>query len=174
VRTASIFSGHADDTPAAAQADEAEALAAAIVDGTADDSSSSPFEDFIDDIRTQSFDQRLASITARAPSGLAGRSFARQSSTKMPLGLDREASAALAANLQSALHLAGVSSCLEQRVGSFSGGANSSLGLSGKGSQGLKSVGVASLTRALSMLGSVAEQQDAETMEALIDEALAA
>jgi hypothetical protein len=169
VRTASIFAGHAEDTPAAAQADEAEALAAAIADGTVDDSS--PFSDFIEDFRTQSFDQRLASITGRVPSGLAGRSFVCQSSTKQPLGLDREASAVLAANLQSALHLAGISSCLEQRGASFLGAVNGSAG-SGK-MQELKSAGVASLTRALSMLGSVAEH-DAETMEALIDEALVA
>jgi hypothetical protein len=94
-----------------------------------------------------------------------------QSSTKQPLGLDREASAVLAANLQSALHLAGISSCLEQRGASFLGAVN---GSAGSGTmQELKSAGVASLTRALSMLGSVAEH-DAETMEALIDEALVA
>ncbi|KAF6252806.1 6-phosphogluconate dehydrogenase [Scenedesmus sp. NREL 46B-D3] len=121
VRTASICAGLPCDTAAAAQADEEEALAAAIADGAADDFSA--FE-IIEDIRSSSCHrQQVASVTGRAPSNLGRRSFMRQSSTKLPLGLDREASAVLAANLQSALHLAGISSCLEQRGGSFCGGS---------------------------------------------------
>jgi hypothetical protein len=173
VRTASLLAGLPADTPAAAEADEAEALAAAIAEGCAD-TISSPFE-FIEDLRNKSFDQRLASITGRAPSGLAGRSFTRQASSKLPLGLDPQASAALAANLQAALHLAGVESCLEMRGGgSFSaaGGSGSVKSRLGEGA-GSGSQGAASLVRALSALGSVAEC-DAETMEALIDEALVA
>eukprot|EP00882_Tetradesmus_deserticola_P001106 GHRQ01001198.1.p1 GENE.GHRQ01001198.1~~GHRQ01001198.1.p1 ORF type:complete len:251 (+),score=120.79 GHRQ01001198.1:562-1314(+) len=165
VRTAGICAGLPCDSAAAAQADEAEALAAAIADGEADDYSA--FE-VIEDIRNMSFDARLASITSRAPSALPGRSFMRQSSTRKPLGLDREASAVLAANLQSALHLAGISSFVEQRGASFAGRAKG-LGSAGGGSGTDR---VASLTHALHMLGSVAEQ-DAETMEALVDEDLA-
>lgn len=189
VRCASVLAGLPEvDEAAAAAADEAEALAAAIVEGAADDAAS-PFE-FLEDLRKQSFDQRLASITGlrapsglagRVPSGLAGRSFTRQASTKLPLGLDAQASAALAANLQAALHLAGVESCMEARGAAGSGSftakaAPGAAGLKGVGSggsgEGLGSQGARSLVRALSMLGSVAEQEDAETMEALLDEAL--
>jgi hypothetical protein len=160
------------DSAAAATADEAEALAAAIADGCVDNVAS-PFE-FVEELRNKSFDERLASITGRAPSAaaLAGRSFTRQTSTKLPLGLDPAASAALAANLQTALHLAGVSSCLEMRGSSFSAAAIATGGKLGKGAVSLEVA--ASLSQALSLLESVGDQQDAETLEALIDEALVA
>lgn len=149
VHMASTMAGLPSDGAAAEQAEEAEAMAAAVaaVDG---DDDSSPFEDSC----IGSFIGRMASI--------AGRSF----TNKQPLGLDRVASAVLAANLQSALSLAGVESCLELRQ-------RSSLGA--KAFRGcLSADSVANLTRELGNLSRVAEPEDEETLQALVDETLEA
>lgn len=87
-----------------------------------------------------------------------------------------EASSGVGARTQ----LAGVSSCLEIWGSSFSAAAAAAGSNVGKldksagscGSQSLSLEVAASLSSALSLLGSVDAQHDVETMEALIDEGL--